>query len=797
MVDSRPVYPDMVIDMASRKRRRPNASDQKQEPAARPLPMGAFPLTKPFLQERLTDPNEQVRMWAAFQLVERWQDHAEQYVERMWNAGRPEIVESAIHLVAKYRLHQFAFPVLRVFDSEDSGLRNAAALALGQLHYEPAVKPLHEWSESIFATPEVNLLELEAAVKSLLLLDNWRYWDLFHARLQENQQNHSVFSVLFNALALEADNEEQAERISRSYRVPREIFHDYHLAQNLTDVFGRPGLNRYIQARLNGGYTLPTVYQEAIRAMGFDATTPELRALIEQLGECDKTQQGLEKFLPVAQALIDQLAPNEAESPQLKAFLRGSAAWIKDWEEAILKVREVEYHMLVSLPLVAVLARAERECLEDPVGEVERMSAIYQSPLLSPPFMTQVINLLTSLEGGPIIARLGNGPLSGWLRDEEKDGIWKLVTGQLSDVDYPFEQVLPQPWEFRNPEILEKLAALLAQRFPHYVTQARQEAVDYSLEVFRRVGTPDLVMLVNNHFDALFSRHNAGFMDFINHVPDHRFLEPLLGYFREDELELGNLITFLCDVHRIPWPKVLRDTKEVEGEKRVSAMVRLKCTTCESTFQYKLESLYVNEECVEQRQIPQPKDLWSPTTFACKQCGDEIPFEPEPLYLQELYAELLAARMLHLTNPEESRLNHIHLIPFPVLWGKTCNPNRFLREVESTLAQKDEPAEQVPYLMELGKFYLEVGKLSEAKQAFQKVQAGPVNYPLTLYYLGIIAFQEKNPYEARVYFSRLVSTSEREEFKIEVDNPVDMAQHYLKLLEKRDFMRSHFRLVTT
>ncbi len=62
---------------------------------------------------------------------------------------------------------------------------------------------------------------------------------------------------------------------------------------------------------------------------------------------------------------------------------------------------------------------------------------------------------------------------------------------------------------------------------------------------------------------------------------------------------------------------------------------------------------------------------------------------------------------------------------------------------------------------------------------------------------GIVAFQEKNPYEARVYFSRLVSTCQREEFENELDNPVDMAQHYLKLLDKREFKRSHFRLISS
>ena len=52
-------------------------------------------------------------------------------------------------------------------------------------------------------------------------------------------------------------------------------------------------------------------------------------------------------------------------------------------------------------------------------------------------------------------------------------------------------------------------------------------------------------------------------------------------------------------------------------------------------------------------------------------------------------------------------------------------------------------------------------------------------------------------YDARVYFSRLVGSSTREDFERELDNPIDMAHHYLKLLDKREYKRSHFQLIST
>ena len=44
---------------------------------------------------------------------------------------------------------------------------------------------------------------------------------------------------------------------------------------------------------------------------------------------------------------------------------------------------------------------------------------------------------------------------------------------------------------------------------------------------------------------------------------------------------------------------------------------------------------------------------------------------------------------------------------------------------------------------------------------------------------------------------RLVASATREDFADDLDNPVDMAHHYLKLLEKREFKRSHFKIISS
>ncbi|HEX7926490.1 MAG TPA: hypothetical protein VF678_02795, partial [bacterium] len=673
-------------------------------------------------------------------------------------------------------------------------------LALGRLRYEPAGKLLVNRFEAVIASADLNALELEGLAESLLLFDNRTYWPVVYGRLAGCQQNHAIFSTLFRLLCRYVETHEQLKMLALAYREPREVFHDAHLTQNLVVLIGRPNLSRYLQARMNSGYPLNTIYQECLRAMGADALDDDVRAWIQDLASIKNSRAGMERFLPLAAKLIERLAPDAELASSHLAFLEGCRSWVQRWEEAILKVREAEFHLLISLPLAAVLVGVERACLANPVREALRIMHIYQSPLLSPEFMAEVLGMVSthieSANGSSAAAVPWQHGTVGWHSDEEKDALWRLFTRQLDGVDYPFEQVLPQPWALAVPKLMERLAHVLAQRFGLYLKTGRGQAVDYCLEVFRRSHAELPVDLLIHHFDTLINQHYHAFVELMTHLPDPRFLPALQRHYREGEDDLQRLIRFICDVHGQPYPALIA-AEVPESSSNGLATLRLSCPRCGGTYHYDLETLYVDEERIEQRQVPQARDLWAPQTIQCKKCASAVPFDPEPRFLTDLFGELLASRLHATPEAESGSLKRVHLIPFPQLEGKTLNPGEFLLRAQAKLAQCSEPAQEVPILAELGKFHLEVGNLREAKHTFSRILAGPVRYPLALYYLGVIAFQEKNLYEARVHFSRLTEGYTREEFDNALDNPVDMAQHYLKLLEKREFKRSHFQLLST
>jgi hypothetical protein len=512
---------------------------------------------------------------------------------------------------------------------------------------------------------------------------------------------------------------------------------------------------------------------------------------------CRNSAQGARTFVLIAAALIDRAAPATMETARAQAFLKGILAWVARWDEAVLKVREAEYHLLLSLPLVVLLRQAEQSCLARPEDEALRISRIYQSPLLSPEFMRQVLTLLANRgyahEPGQLARELGGG----WIWDDEKDTLWKLFTGQLEGVDYPFEQTIPQPWSYQIPTLIERLQAMLAPRFSGYLDSERSQAVDYALEVFRHASSPELSALVLDRFAELINRHYGQLIEYVTHVPDRRFLEPLVQQYREGEYDLDRLIRFICDVHRIAYPSKLNGEADRRAEAGGAASARLSCPQCGSAFQYACPELFVDEERIEQRQVPSKDDLWTAQEFRCKNCGKPIPFAPDEAFLNDVYVELLAARIVRPSQRETLGLNRIQTISFPVWEGKTVHPSWLLEREQEALERPVETREQVDFLFELSRFHMEIGRWEPAKLALRKILAGPVKFPKALYGLGVVAFQERNLYDARVYFSRLVASCSRDEFESELDNPVDMAQHYLKLLDKREFKRSHFQLIST
>ncbi len=743
-------------------------------------------LSQPYLTKRLSFPSPRVRMWAAYQLAERWFEQAPEFVGFLLESEVEEIRESGVFLVGKQNLEAFAFPLFRVFNSAGGRLRKAAVTALAEMHYPNLERPLLGWVEDLLLSEEVNIPDLECAIQSLLLFDEEKFWDLLNEKAVLCRGAHIKSLALFGSLCNYAYSNERLSAIVQHYATYRVNFTDPQFLNYLLPVFGNQEIIDFVRLRMSYGYSVRLIYQECLNILGH-AITPELLEVLDELDQyC--SNQAVEQ-LP--QALVHSLRivfPDR--DPYLEeAFLEAFKSVLSDWEATIIKIQDQEFFFLLSLPLSCFVKEAEVECLNDPEENVSRISRIYHSPLLRLPFMVNLINVLH--EHMP--PTLPNIPQPGdYFHDMPRDALWRLITKQVTNEDYPFSMILPNPWQYEIPFLLPQLAEIYKGKFDQFVSRNQHGEINYALDLFKKHPDEAIVELMLKHFSLLINQHFHSFFEFMEYVPDQRFIDRLVQHYRVGEAEIQQLIDSMSEIHQQPSPDLPIENEQDPGH----TYVRILCAECHASYRYPLTVLYFDQEVLEQRRPFTNKDIWTTDVLSCKNCHAVMPFETSDKFRSNLYAEVLTARLLKLTDEEQKTIEQFKPLHFPDYLGKKTNPAVFLKKVKVDLeSNRLSQEEQSQLLLELGKLYLAIERLPEAHEAFQKCLDLVSHQPVALFNLGVIAFRQKNLYDARLHFSRFLGLFSAKDFEQEEENLYEMANHYLDLLSHREFKRSTFRLI--
>ena len=98
-------------------------------------------------------------------------------------------------------------------------------------------------------------------------------------------------------------------------------------------------------------------------------------------------------------------------------------------------------------------------------------------------------------------------------------------------------------------------------------------------------------------------------------------------------------------------------------------------------------------------------------------------------------------------------------------------------------------------LLELGKLRLALKEPQLASQAFDFISETSPQWPYAQLHLGMLAFQQGHMPKAREYFVRITDNHSADAFAGDVQNPVEMAEDHLQMLNKQTYKRSHFRVL--
>lgn len=745
-------------------------------------------LSLPYLKKRLQSSHKRVQMWAAYHLAERWHEQANEFVGALIESDIPEIKESGVYLVGHQQLHDFAFPIFRIFNSEEGILKRAAVRALTAIQYPALARSLWSWLEELFLTTDVNYQTLQDATQSFLLFDPEKNWWAINEKVSHHYHHHIKSLALFGALSEFVQTPDQLSQITHHYSHYRNNFTDPQFLNYFLKVFDNQEIIEFIRLRANHGYSMRLIYQECLNILGWNLSAEFLKVLEKIDTHCIK--QSMAALPDLLIATMRLMFPHKEKFFE-EYFLEHFKSVLLHWKDTIVKIQDQEFFFILSLPLIRFVKEAEKSCLALPEKNATRIARIYHSPLMRLPFMTSIINLFAEKSWAKTTTPSYH---SNFTTDTPREALWRLVTHQTPILDYPFCSTLPTPWEYDIPFLLPRLLEIYKQKLEHCITTGQCEEINYALELFMRQPDEEIVDLMLIHFTQLINQHFHLFFEFIEYFPDQRFITKLIQHHRDGEKEIQQLIELLCEIHQQPhtFPP-----QSLASESLDIMHVRILCPECHTSYRYPITVLYFDQETLEQRHVFTNKDIWTTDKLACKNCYATLPFEIEERFLANLYTELLAAHLLKVNEEEQKALAIYKPLMFPQYFGKKINPGIFLKKAIADLnANRFSASEQSQLLLEIGKLYLAIEQLGEAQEAFQKSLDLAGNQSLALFNLGIIAFRQKNIYEARLHFSRFIRLYSAADFEAEAKNLFQLALHYLEVLNHREFKRSTFKLLS-
>ena len=745
------------------------------------------------LREWLHSDSQRMRMWATYQLIENHDDQAKVFVEDCLDSEDEEICEAGIFLIGKHKLRDHEFRLLGIFQHSKGRMKRASAIALCALDSESSRSLLWRWLKMLMEQEELNIPDLNCAAECWLSIENKKGWSQLNELLSENQNNHLKSLTLFESLCNNATESSHYEAIYGHYSSLRSQFTDPQFTQILLDSLENNVLLQYV---LNQNIESPNYrncFVWASQQLGFELD-PDAERILEKIDALDSLE--FSKSLPLFPELMKILPGKEqlSESLEYVSLQIFSEKILSEWDSTTLKIQDLEKLLLKVLPLNWLVIQQEHRILTHPSEEVELLHKLFSTQLLRDAFRDQIIEQLIeeTRKSGTVaeIPKLPPGFPYG-----PKFVLWNLLSVLPSPEAFSYPTWLPKPWQHQLPRLNEALTRLYRDSFQKLVENSSHDHLEYALELFIRFPDSEVMELMLEHFNRLINEHYLLFFDFIEKHPDRRFIDKLFKHYREGETALAQLLSLLCTIHDHPieHEDALTETEMISGN---HPQVRVFCVQCRTSYHYHLDVLYFDEEKIEQRSPFEDEDLWTPQQLECKNCGKGLEFKTDLTYRSSLYSEMLTKQLLRLSEDEQKRLERVKPLKFPKFLQMKMNPGRFLEKMgmEMEHGQLSE-AEKGLLFLEMGKFRLQLDEMKTAKEVLNQgleLSGSPVEIR---FFLGLIAYQEKNLAEARTHFNSFVRSSRSEDFEMEDENLHQVASHYLELMERKEFKRSSFKLL--
>lgn len=757
---------------------------------------------------------EIVAIWGAFQILKLDEKDIIDFLPYLLQSPFEDIQDAGLARIAELNREGFTADIIRIFRTAEGQLKFTAAYALSKFPNDITRTLLQKWFDQLSSNNQATRVEYDAAVFSYLNMDRTRHFNPVLTLLRHSQQDIIKSSVLFTNLLQFCKSSEEYSAIIDEYFVLRDQFSDAELTLHLVESIIFPALREWWATNLSKGYSVSSIFNQCYLLLGLEEDLTDRHywnELESAIGDSDRLFSNAPKDPKVLIETVQQWVSHLLQNPEQESRY-GYLNWIIDgfsrnvhlMTRTIPKIIELEVQFLLSIPLFVVLEKAFSDWMSDPAEHVEQIANYYHSTLIIKEYREKILTLffphLPEWTEEQMRIKKDQSPVG--VNDNKNDVIWSFYRGDLLGYRVPWPTIFP------NADIslylAEGLASIYYTNFDYFVAAEDTVAIDYALQLFQLKPRFQAIELIHSHFDYLYQHHTETLYQTIEYLPDPKFLDHLLAKYQTGEHEISRLIFLIATVFDVELPEEIQKDVEnaaVSGHQisGVKKPVRLHCTSCNSSFQYPVETIYIDESAILKSNRLTHDSIWVPHGFQCKKCQSEVPFKLDAIQLDELSQQSRVDRILKTSS--ETAGNHFGyqtcLIDFPRHDGTIYDPGefvRFMKDVEADASLDVE--EQKTLWMKLARLQSAMTQWEACKSSLEKVKSLEKIDEEWMYLMGLVCYKLSLFAEARKYFDWIIKKYPEEIPQASFTPYVEKSRHYVNQLNSKSSRKASFKVIS-
>jgi len=762
------------------------------------------------LKKALKSNYEIIAVWGAYQILRLENEQIRPYLSEFLEASFTDIQDAGIAKIAEIGAIEYLPEILKIFRETDGQVKYSSALVLSRFPNDFSKSLIQKWFDQLAVSDQSTRMEYDVATFACLEIDRGQNFEKVVKTLQQSQHDAVKSSVLFLNLLAFCNSEADFLSILDQYFVLRDLNSDAELTFRLVEHFGQMELKDWWSENLSRGYSISSIYEQCYILLDLSENITDRQYWMDletAFGSYDRVHPGAPKdhqqFLHVLEKWIEYLLQDNEQPSKLRWVIQSFSKNQHSFSKTIPKILEMESLFLLTVPLLIILEKSVSKWLLEPTKYVESIANYYHSSLLIKEYREEILSMFfpESPAWQPDQLKIihDDSPLS--TGDTRNEILWSFLREELLGFDISWPSIFPNP--NYSAHLTEGLSQIYKANFVYYINKKDRVAIDYALQMFQAHPNEQTRELVKEHFRYLIQYHTETLYQTIEYLPDPAFIKLLLEKYEPGEFEIARLVFIICEIFEKPVPEnILEDLKNLNiSEFQRSGMkkpVRLHCSSCNNTFQYPVDVIYVDEGSILRMNRLSTDSVWVPQSFFCKKCEAPVPFILDDSQLNEFSLQSRVDRILKITPQSDTKQfgQKIVLIDFPRYKAVTYSPDAFEKLIEK-FEQNIESQRDILQILWIkqARLYKAMHKWDSCLTVLEKITTSTTNEEELVFLKGLTNYKLTNFVKSRVYFDWFIKKYADQSDSSSNDQYVEQSRYFIKAMDSNSSRRSRLTVI--